>query len=110
MDLSLRENFQGHALSPSEGFLAIYQLQGEPERWWAMNEPADQTASWAQFLVLFKKKYIPQSILHAKLTKFQQLKQRGYMTVTAYEAEFTNLAEYAPCKQSRSYKPRCFRC
>ncbi|KAG5553992.1 hypothetical protein RHGRI_011757 [Rhododendron griersonianum] len=77
-------------------FLTVYQLQGEPERWWEMNEPTNQAVSWAEFLVLFKEKYIPQSILDAKSTEFQQLKQRGFMTVTAYEAEFTNLAEYAP--------------
>ncbi|KAG5566166.1 hypothetical protein RHGRI_001938 [Rhododendron griersonianum] len=76
--------------------LAVYQLQGKAEHWWEIIKPQNQGINWRQFLVLFKGKYLPQSIQDAKSTEFQQLRQRGFMTVTAYEAEFTNLAEYAP--------------
>ncbi|KAF7134627.1 hypothetical protein RHSIM_Rhsim08G0114800 [Rhododendron simsii] len=76
--------------------LATYQLQGEAERWWEIIEPQNQGINWRQFLELFKGKYLPQSVQDAKSTEFQQLKQHGFMTIAAYEAEFTNLAEYAP--------------
>ncbi|KAF7142831.1 hypothetical protein RHSIM_Rhsim05G0110500 [Rhododendron simsii] len=76
--------------------LAVYQLQGKAEHWWEIIEPQNQGINWRQFLALFKGKYLPQSIQDAKSKEFQQLRQRGFMTVTTYEAEFTNLAEYAP--------------
>lgn len=60
-----------------------------------MREPTNQAIHWALFLVLFKEKYIPQSIQDAKCTEFEQLRQR-FSSVAVYEAEFTNLAEYAP--------------
>ncbi|KAH7839539.1 hypothetical protein Vadar_005460 [Vaccinium darrowii] len=76
--------------------LASYQLEGEAHRWWTMKEQSEPRMGWTRFLVVFREKYIPQSIQDAKCTEFQQLKQKGQMTVSEYEAEFTNLAQYAP--------------
>ncbi|KAF7143569.1 hypothetical protein RHSIM_Rhsim05G0059200 [Rhododendron simsii] len=39
---------------------------------------------------------IIESLQDAKCIEFQQLKQKGQTTVSEYEAEFTNLVEYAP--------------
>ena len=44
----------------------------------------------------FKEKYMPRSMTNAKRLEFENLKQKGEMTVAEYDAEFTNLAEYAP--------------
>ncbi|XP_058223184.1 uncharacterized protein LOC131332890 [Rhododendron vialii] len=60
--------------------LAAYQLQGEAERCFSS----------------CSKESLLQSVQDAKSTEFQQLKQGGFMSVAAYEAKFTNLAEYAP--------------
>ncbi|KAH7838847.1 hypothetical protein Vadar_031889 [Vaccinium darrowii] len=76
--------------------LASYQLEGEAHHWWTMKEQSEPRMAWTRFLVVFREKYIPQSIQDAKCTEFQQLKQKGQMTVSEYEAEFTNLAQYAP--------------
>ncbi|KAG5561843.1 hypothetical protein RHGRI_004773 [Rhododendron griersonianum] len=76
--------------------LASYQLEGEAHRWWTMKEEAEPRIVWTRFLEVFREKYVPQSLQDAKCTEFQQLKQKGQTTVSEYEAEFTNLAEYAP--------------
>lgn len=76
--------------------LASYQLEGEAYRWWTMKDEAEPRMVWTRFLVVFREKYVPQSLQDAKCTEFQQLEQKGQTTVSEYEAEFTNLAEYAP--------------
>lgn len=75
--------------------LAAYNLTGEAQRWWTRMLKTEPRMEWTRFLVVFNQKHIPQSNKDSKSMEFQNLKQRGYMTVTEYEAQFTTLANYA---------------
>ncbi|KAF7134853.1 hypothetical protein RHSIM_Rhsim08G0139100 [Rhododendron simsii] len=75
--------------------LAAYNLIGEARRWWNLVSKAEPRMEWTHFLVLFNQKYLPQAIKDSKSMEFQNLKQRGNMTVTEYDAQFTTLAHYA---------------
>ncbi|KAF7112781.1 hypothetical protein RHSIM_RhsimUnG0193500 [Rhododendron simsii] len=75
--------------------LAAYNLIGEARRWWNLVSKAEPRMEWTRFLVLFNQKYLPQAIKNSKSMEFQNLKQRGNMTVTEYDAQFTTLAHYA---------------
>ena len=76
--------------------IGSYLLTGEASRWWNLKKAGEPVMSWERFLVVFKEKYMPRSMTNAKLLEFEILKQRGATTVAEYEAEFTNLTEYAP--------------
>ncbi|KAF7124722.1 hypothetical protein RHSIM_Rhsim12G0125400 [Rhododendron simsii] len=54
--------------------LASYQLEGEAHRWWTLKEEAEPRMVWTRFLVVFREKYVLQSLQKAKCTEFQQLK------------------------------------
>ncbi|XP_058224359.1 uncharacterized protein LOC131333703 [Rhododendron vialii] len=75
--------------------LAAYNLIGEAQQWWNLVSKAEPQMEWTRFLVLFNQKYLPQAIKDSKSMEFQDLKQRGNMTVTEYDAQFTTLAHYA---------------
>ncbi|XP_028097674.1 uncharacterized protein LOC114297441 [Camellia sinensis] len=59
-----------------------------------MKEEPEPTIIWDRFLVVFREKYIPQSVQDAKYAEFYRLKQWGQMSVTEYEVEFTRLSQY----------------
>lgn len=75
--------------------LAAYNLVGEAQRWWNLVRKSEPQIEWARFLVLFNEKYLPPSIKDSKSMEFQNLKQRGSMTVIDYESQYTTLANYA---------------
>ncbi|KAF7126629.1 hypothetical protein RHSIM_Rhsim11G0010200 [Rhododendron simsii] len=75
--------------------LATYNLKGEAQRWWNLMVTTEPGMTWGRFKDIFKKKYIPKAIRDSKATEFQNLKQRGSMTVTGYDEQFTSLANYA---------------
>ena len=50
--------------------------------------------TWAEFYDLFMGKYFPDTVRHAKVQEFLELKQ-GTMTVLEYVARFTELARFA---------------
>ncbi|XP_028058454.1 uncharacterized protein LOC114262299 [Camellia sinensis] len=76
--------------------LAVYQLEGEADHWWALiRESRDITAmTWAQFKELFLRKYFPNTVKQERIHEFLNLEQ-GAMTVTQYVAKFEDLARYA---------------
>ncbi|XP_028109694.1 uncharacterized protein LOC114308326 [Camellia sinensis] len=55
------------------------------------------------FLELFYDKYFPQSIRDKKVTEFETLRQ-GNKTVVEYEAQFADLARFAPHMVDTDYK------
>ncbi|XP_028103314.1 uncharacterized protein LOC114302482 [Camellia sinensis] len=62
-----------------------------------------QGLTWDRFLVLFYDKYFPQSMRDKKVTEFETLRQ-GNKTVAEYEAQFTELARFAPHMVDTEYK------
>ncbi|XP_058189892.1 uncharacterized protein LOC131307415 isoform X1 [Rhododendron vialii] len=71
--------------------LAASQLEEDAVQWWRL---IDRTLTWQEFRDLFIDKYFPLIFRHALENDFLQLVQRG-ITVTEYEAEFSELARYA---------------
>ncbi|XP_028106251.1 uncharacterized protein LOC114305367 [Camellia sinensis] len=59
--------------------------------------------AWDKFLDLFYDKYFPQSIRDKKVTEFETLRQ-GNKTVAEYEAQFAELARFAPHMVDTNYK------
>ncbi|XP_070045226.1 uncharacterized protein [Nicotiana tomentosiformis] len=51
--------------------------------------------TWAQFLEIFLKGFVPQTLWDAWRTEFEQLRQ-GTMTVSEYAIKFSELARHAP--------------
>ncbi|XP_028053005.1 uncharacterized protein LOC114257441 [Camellia sinensis] len=76
--------------------LAVYQLEGEADHWWALiRESRDITAiTWTQFKELFLRKYFPNIVKQERIREFLNLEQ-GTMIVTQYVAKFKELAHYA---------------
>ena len=62
-----------------------------------------QGLTWARFLELFYDKYFPQCTRDKKVTEFETLRQ-GNKTVVEYEAQFSELARYAPHMVDSDYK------
>ncbi|XP_028060448.1 uncharacterized protein LOC114264030 [Camellia sinensis] len=59
--------------------------------------------TWTQFNEIFYDKYFPQYFQDRKVFEFQELKQ-GKMSVTEYEAKFTELAIFVPHMVDTDYK------
>ncbi|XP_028107489.1 uncharacterized protein LOC114306449 [Camellia sinensis] len=83
--------------------LAAFTLEDEARRWWMLTRVMHQGLTWDRFLVLFYDKYFPQSMRDKKVTEFETLRQ-GNKTVTEYEAQFAELARYAPHMVDTEYK------
>ncbi|XP_028117077.1 uncharacterized protein LOC114314789 [Camellia sinensis] len=83
--------------------LATYTLKDETRRWWLLIRNSNGNMTWAQFNSIFYDKYFPQCFRDWKVSEFQELKQ-GRMSVSEYEAEFTELAQFAPHMVDIDYK------
>ncbi|XP_028067294.1 uncharacterized protein LOC114270096 [Camellia sinensis] len=66
--------------------LASFTLEDEARRWWMLTRT-----------------YFPQSIRDNKVTEFETLRQRN-KTVAEYEAQFAELARFAPHMVDTNYK------
>ncbi|XP_019225152.1 PREDICTED: uncharacterized protein LOC109206748 [Nicotiana attenuata] len=74
---------------------ATFQLKGKARRWWQaylLSRPAGLLLlTWDQFTHLFLEKYIPPSERGELRGQFERLR-RGHMSVTDYEARFTDFS------------------
>ncbi|XP_028072730.1 uncharacterized protein LOC114274945 [Camellia sinensis] len=83
--------------------LDAFTLEDEARRWWMLTRTAHQGLPWARFLELFYEEYFPQCMRDKKVTKFETLRQ-GNRTVVEYEAQFAELARFAPHMVDTDYK------
>ncbi|XP_028082973.1 uncharacterized protein LOC114284268 [Camellia sinensis] len=83
--------------------LAAFTLEDEARRWWMLTRTMYQGLTWDRFLELFYDKYFPQSMRDKKVTEFETLRQ-GNKTVAEYEAQFAELARFAPHMVDTEYK------
>ena len=78
---------------------AAYLLQGEAYNWCQRlqrkHEQDGEILTWERFRIAFYDQYFFRSIRIQKEQEFIYLKQKG-MSVTEYEAKFTELAKFAP--------------
>nr|XP_010934820.1 uncharacterized protein LOC105054890 [Elaeis guineensis] len=78
---------------------AAYLLQGEAYNWCQRlqykYEQDGEILIWERFQIAFYDQYFSRSIRIQKEQEFIYLKQKG-MSVTEYEAKFTELAKFAP--------------
>ena len=76
--------------------LPAFQAEGEAQVWWkwARTSRDLEAMTWAEFQELFKGKYFPETVRHAKAQEFLELKQ-GATIVMDYVARFTELARFA---------------
>ncbi|XP_070003293.1 uncharacterized protein [Nicotiana sylvestris] len=75
-----------------------FQLEGKARRWWksyVLGRPVGSPPiTWGQFTHLFLDRYIPPSEREELWYQFEQLEQ-GQMSVTDYEARFSELSRHA---------------
>ncbi|XP_028068632.1 uncharacterized protein LOC114271216 [Camellia sinensis] len=83
--------------------LATFTLEDEARRWWMLTRTEHQELTWTQFLELFNDKYFSQCMRDKRVTEFETLRQ-GNKTVTEYEAQFAELARFAPHIVDTDYK------
>ncbi|XP_028072152.1 uncharacterized protein LOC114274432 [Camellia sinensis] len=83
--------------------LSAFTLEDEARRWWILTRTVHRDLTWGRFLELFYDKYFPQSMRDKKVTKFETLRQ-GNKTVAEYEAQFAELARFAPHIVDTDYK------
>ncbi|XP_028104481.1 uncharacterized protein LOC114303546 [Camellia sinensis] len=83
--------------------LAAFTLEDEARRWWILTRTVHQGLTWDRFLELFYDKYFPQSMRDKKVTEFETLRQ-GSKTVAEYDAQFAELARFAPHMVDTDYK------
>ncbi|CAL5404420.1 unnamed protein product [Camellia sinensis] len=83
--------------------LAAFTLEDEARRWWMLTKTMYQGLTWDRFLERFYDKYFPQSMRDKKVTEFETLRQ-GNKTVAEYEAQFAELARFAPHMVDTEYK------
>ncbi|XP_028112575.1 uncharacterized protein LOC114310688 [Camellia sinensis] len=83
--------------------LATYTLKDEARTWWLLVRSSNENTTWAQFNTIFYDKYFLQCFRDRKVSEFQELKQ-GRMSVSDYEAKFTELARFAPHMVNTDYK------
>lgn len=76
---------------------ATYQLKGEANYWWEAKKNLEASAiiTWARFTELFLEKYFPRFMETQMELKFLGLQQDN-MTVSEYEAKFTELSRFVP--------------
>ncbi|MQL82005.1 hypothetical protein Taro_014475 [Colocasia esculenta] len=80
--------------------LATYMLQERADVWWSsvlrtqFGDGAMEVA-WAEFVHLFRAKYIPEHVQDRMEQEFLTLTQ-GSMSVLEYEARFVELSKYVP--------------
>ncbi|XP_070020429.1 uncharacterized protein [Nicotiana sylvestris] len=75
-----------------------FQLEDRARRWWQSYLIGRTTGSppmtWDQFTQLFLDRYIPPSKMEEPRYQFEQL-EKGQMSLTDYEARFSELSRYA---------------
>ncbi|XP_074327531.1 uncharacterized protein LOC141665447 [Apium graveolens] len=76
---------------------ASYFLKGETNYWWESKKAleGEGVVNWDRFTDLFLEKYFPRYMKNQMEIKFLELKQ-GNLSVTDYEAKFTELARFVP--------------
>ena len=76
---------------------ASYLLKGEANYWWEFKKAleGEDVITWDRFKELFLEKHFPRYVRNQMHIKFLELKQ-GSMSVTEYEAKFTELARFVP--------------
>ncbi|KAH7843748.1 hypothetical protein Vadar_020347 [Vaccinium darrowii] len=86
--------------------LVTFMFKGEALHWWEATERlltmpvpgvvpvVPQRITWARFEKAFDEQYFPESYKYEKENEFTDLRQ-GRMSVTEYEAKFTELSRYA---------------
>ncbi|MGI4673460.1 retrotransposon gag family protein [Klebsiella pneumoniae] len=76
---------------------ATYLLKGEANYWWEAkkNIETDTIVTWERFKHLFLEKYFPRFMETQMELKFLELKQ-GNLSVSEYEAKFTELTRFVP--------------
>ncbi|XP_070034874.1 uncharacterized protein [Nicotiana tomentosiformis] len=76
-----------------------FQLRGAAYQWWRAYEvasPAEETSlTLTQFLDMFLREYVPQSLRDAWRAEFEQLRQ-GSIIVSEYAVRFSDLARHVP--------------
>ncbi|XP_028118803.1 uncharacterized protein LOC114316338 [Camellia sinensis] len=83
--------------------LASFTLEDKARRWWMLTRTIHQGLTWDRFLELLYDKYFPQSMRDKKVTEFETLRQ-GNKTDAEYEAQFAELARFAPHMLNTDYK------
>ena len=76
---------------------ATYNLHGAALAWWQSQvamQPNALDMSWDDFKTLFRRAYVPESLIRMKRLEFRTLKQ-GRRSVDAYLQDFEHLARYA---------------
>ncbi|XP_070032599.1 uncharacterized protein [Nicotiana tomentosiformis] len=76
-----------------------FQLKGVDYQWWwayELGSPAESASlTWVQFLGMFPREFVPQSLRDAWHAEFEQLHQ-GTMSVSKYAIRLSDLARHAP--------------
>ncbi|XP_060216754.1 uncharacterized protein LOC132644194 [Lycium barbarum] len=76
-----------------------FLFSGSAESWWILIQRGRQAGlppiTWSKFLALLKDRFIPLSKQDEMRRHFNNLRQ-GTMTITEYEAKFTDLSRYVP--------------
>ncbi|XP_028090324.1 uncharacterized protein LOC114290592 [Camellia sinensis] len=83
--------------------LAAFTLEDNARRWWMLVRVDNKDVTWARFLEIFYEKYFPQCVRDRKAAQFMELKQ-GNKSITEDEAQFTELARFAPHMVYTDYK------
>ena len=76
---------------------ASYFLRNEAMYWWESVKALEpvEIVTWGRFTELFLEKYFPKYMQNQMELKFIELKQEN-LSVTEYEARFTELARFVP--------------
>ncbi|XP_070047510.1 uncharacterized protein [Nicotiana tomentosiformis] len=82
----------------SEVAFITFQLKGAAYQWWRAYElgsPAELASlTWVQFLEMFLREFVPQSLRDAWRAEFEQLRH-GTMSESGYAVRFSDLARHA---------------
>jgi len=80
--------------------LAAFRLKGMARVWFdnmLRGRPqGSPKLRWKEFVELFMKRFLPQTVRDAKAREFESLRQTEEMSVTEYDLLFTKLSRYAP--------------
>ncbi|XP_028097039.1 uncharacterized protein LOC114296912 [Camellia sinensis] len=83
--------------------LASFTLEDDARRWSMLVRDDNKDVPWAHFLEIFYEKYFPQCVRDRKAAEFMELKQ-GNKSIAEYEAQFIELARFAPHMVDTNYK------
>ncbi|XP_028080958.1 uncharacterized protein LOC114282475 [Camellia sinensis] len=83
--------------------LATFTLEDDARCWWMLVRNDNKDVTWTHFLEIFYEKYFQQCVRDRKVVEFMELKQ-GSKSIAEYEAQFTELAHFAPHMVDADYK------